>query len=222
MTQTQIQSYLPHCKHVKVYFRPLKIMLQHYHMKHICWGHSYWITLQFCVQFNTDIKIVILKDTIFNTTEKLIRLFTKWLYTFKYIGQEVKPTSRHFNFLMSSIGTKIERIFVKIQLQSLFKNKVRSRLWAHHCLFTVRSIFTKWWPFFNFFIMDYANIPFLLTLRKPETQSFGGLVIWNFSVWLIFMQWWPFFNIFTMAYADIPFLLTLRKLETQTFGGRDW
>ena len=32
-------------------------------------------------------------------------------------------------------------------------------------------IFTKWWPFLYFFIMADTNIPFQLTLRKPETQT---------------------------------------------------
>ena len=29
---------------------------------------------------------------------------------------------------------------------------------------------------FKFFIMADANIPFLLTFRKPETQTFGGQI----------------------------------------------
>ena len=32
----------------------------------------------------------------------------------------------------------------------------------------------KWQHFFNFFIMANADILFLLTLRKPETQTLGG------------------------------------------------
>ena len=32
----------------------------------------------------------------------------------------------------------------------------------------------KWQPFFNFFIMANADILFLLTLDKPETQTLGG------------------------------------------------
>ena len=73
--------------------------------------------------------------------------------------------------------------------------------------------------FFNFFIMTNADIPFLSTLRKPETQTLGGLVIWNFSVWLILKKLQPFFNFFIMANADISFPLTLGKLATQTLGG---
>ena len=34
---------------------------------------------------------------------------------------------------------------------------------------------TKWQPFFNFFIMANADIPFLLTLGKPETQTWGAV-----------------------------------------------
>ena len=39
---------------------------------------------------------------------------------------------------------------------------------------SVQSIFTKWWPFFNFFIMANTDIPFPLTFEKPETQTLGG------------------------------------------------
>ena len=35
----------------------------------------------------------------------------------------------------------------------------------------------KWQPFFDFFIMADTDIPFLLTLGKPETQTLWGLVI---------------------------------------------
>ena len=62
-------------------------------------------------------------------------------------------------------------------------------------------------------MMANADIPFLSTLRKLETQTLGGgLVIGNFSVQSIFTKWWPFFNFFIIADTDIPFLLTLRKL----------
>ena len=77
----------------------------------------------------------------------------------------------------------------------------------------------KWQPFLDFFIMADTDIPFLLTLGKPETQTLWGLVTWKISVYHIFMKWWPFFNFFIMANADIPCLLTLRKPEIQTLGG---
>ena len=67
--------------------------------------------------------------------------------------------------------------------------------------------------------MANTDIPFLLTLGKPETQTLGGLVIGHFSVQLILKNWQPFFNFFIMADTDIPFQLTLRKPETQTLGG---
>ena len=67
--------------------------------------------------------------------------------------------------------------------------------------------------------MANTDIPFLLTLGKLETQTLGGLVIWNFSVWSILNKWQPFFNFFTMADADIQFPLTLRNPETQTLVG---
>ena len=34
-----------------------------------------------------------------------------------------------------------------------------------------------WQPFFNFFIIADGDIPFPLTLGKPETQTLGGSVI---------------------------------------------
>ena len=83
-------------------------------------------------------------------------------------------------------------------------------------IFTVQCIFTKWWLFFDFFIMADINIPFLLTLRKLETQTLRGSVIWTFSIQYIFMKWWPFFYFFIMSNTNIPFLSKLRKLETQT------
>ena len=41
--------------------------------------------------------------------------------------------------------------------------------------------------------------------QKTRHPNFGegGLVIWNFSVWLILTKWQPFFNFFIMADADI-------------------
>ena len=45
---------------------------------------------------------------------------------------------------------------------------------------SVRLIFTKWQPFFNFFIMAHADIPFLLILGKPETQILRGASSFNF------------------------------------------
>ena len=67
--------------------------------------------------------------------------------------------------------------------------------------------------------MADTDIPFLLTLGKPETQTLRGSVIGKFSVRLILKKWQPFFNVFIMADTDIPFLLTLGKPETQTLRG---
>ena len=67
----------------------------------------------------------------------------------------------------------------------------RSVIWN----FSVQSIFMKWWPFFNLFIMANADILFLLTLGKPEKQSWGGQLseifpynwyLWNGSVDSVF------------------------------------
>ena len=58
-------------------------------------------------------------------------------------------------------------------------------------------------------------MPFPLTLRKPETQTWGGGVSnLIFPVQLIFMKWWPFFFFFfIMADADIPLTLKNRRHE---------
>ena len=88
----------------------------------------------------------------------------------------------------------------------------RSVIWN----FSIWSILMKWQPFFNFFIMADSDIPsalrkldsdipFPLTLGKPETQTLGGSVIWNFSIRSILTKWQPFFNFFIMANGDIPF-----------------
>ena len=46
--------------------------------------------------------------------------------------------------------------------------------------FSVRHLFMKWWPFLNFSIITdtRSNIPFLLTLRKPVTQTLVGRGDW--------------------------------------------
>ena len=49
-------------------------------------------------------------------------------------------------------------------------------------LLTLRkqSILMKWQPFFNFFVMANGDIPFLLALRKLETQTLVGVSYWKF------------------------------------------
>ena len=61
--------------------------------------------------------------------------------------------------------------------------------------------------------MADADIPFLSTLRKPETQTLGGSVIENFSIRSILKKLQPFFNFFIMANADILFLSTLANAD---------
>ena len=46
----------------------------------------------------------------------------------------------------------------------------------------VQLILMKWQPFFNFFIMADADIPFPLTLGKAETQTLGG--VGNFEIFV--------------------------------------
>ena len=73
--------------------------------------------------------------------------------------------------------------------------------------------------FLIFFKMVNTDIPFLLTLRKPEPKL-SGVGNLKFLVQLIFTKWQPFFDFFIMADTDILFLSTLGKLETQTLGGQ--
>ena len=46
--------------------------------------------------------------------------------------------------------------------------------------FSIQSILMKWQPFFNFFVMANGDIPFLLALRKLETQTLVGVSYWKF------------------------------------------
>ena len=80
--------------------------------------------------------------------------------------------------------------------------------------FSVRSILKKLQPFFNFFIMADADIPFPLTLGKPETQTWGVSNLKFFHM-INIKKWQPFFNFFIMADADIP--STLGKPEMFSF-----
>ena len=86
--------------------------------------------------------------------------------------------------------------------------------------FSVQLILMKWLPFFDFFMVD-ANIPFPLTLGKPETQTLGGGGVSNleFFCMISINEMAAIFQFFIMANTDILFQLTLRKLETQTLGG---
>ena len=71
---------------------------------------------------------------------------------------------------------------------------------------------------FWFIMIVDANIPFLLTLWKPDTQTLDS-VIWIFSIWCIFTKWWPIFKFFIMADTNILFLLTIGKSRNPNFGG---
>ena len=83
--------------------------------------------------------------------------------------------------------------------------------------FALEHVFEELQPFFPFSIMADNNFPFLPTLRKPETQTLGGLVIWSFALGHIFGELQPFFPFSIMADNNFP--LTLGKPETQTLGG---
>ena len=50
--------------------------------------------------------------------------------------------------------------------------KMETQLWGVSKLeFFCTININEWQPFFNFFIMANTDIPFLLTLRKPETHT---------------------------------------------------
>ena len=67
--------------------------------------------------------------------------------------------------------------------------------------------------------MADTNFAFPLTLRKPETQTLGGLVIGSFALGCVFGELQPFFPFSVMADTNFAFPSTFRKPETQTLGG---
>ena len=67
--------------------------------------------------------------------------------------------------------------------------------------------------------MADTNFAFLLTLRKPETQTLGVAVIGSFALGHIFGELRPFFPFAVMADTNFLFPSTLGKPETQTLGG---
>ena len=69
--------------------------------------------------------------------------------------------------------------------------------------FSVRSIFMKWWPFFNFFIMAIADILFPLTLGKWEMRIF---------------HWFSFPNFLLVQFSQSPILGFLSTLKTFMHG----
>ena len=83
--------------------------------------------------------------------------------------------------------------------------------------FSLRLIFMKGWPFFNFFIMADTDIPFLLTLRKPETQTLGGVSNWKFfcmidikemaAIFQFFHNGWHWYSIDTGKTGHVTFWL---------------
>ena len=63
---------------------------------------------------------------------------------------------------------------------------------------------------FQFSIMVDTNFVFLLTLRKPETQTLGGSVVGSFALGHIFGELRQFFPFSVMADTNVP---TLKKLK---------
>ena len=72
---------------------------------------------------------------------------------------------------------------------------------------------------FPFSVMADINLAIPSTLRKPDTQTLGGLVLGSFALGRIFGVLQPFFPFSVMTNTNFAFPLTLRKPETQTLGG---
>ena len=66
--------------------------------------------------------------------------------------------------------------------------------------------------------MVNTDIPFLLTLRKLETQTFEGLVIFQNFMYDAYLWNLAIFQFFHNGYTDIP--LILKKLEIQILRGQ--
>ena len=71
----------------------------------------------------------------------------------------------------------------------------------------------SFWGVWNFwfFIMADTNFLFLLTFRKPETQTLGGSVIGSFALGHIFGELEPFLWFLIVVNTNFLFLSTLRK-----------
>ena len=67
--------------------------------------------------------------------------------------------------------------------------------------------------------MADTNFAFPSTLRKPETQTLGGLVIGSFALGHVFGELRLFFPFSVMADTNFLFPLTLEKPETKLYGG---
>ena len=78
----------------------------------------------------------------------------------------------------------------------------RPKLWGGLVIwnFSVQSIFMKWQPFFNFFLMADADIPFLSKLRKlTEMQIF---------------RWFSFTNFLLVQFSMSPILGSVSMFKT--------
>ena len=89
--------------------------------------------------------------------------------------------------------------------------------------FSVEHLFMKWWPYFDFFIMANTDIPFLLTLRKPETQTLGGvgnlkffctMHIYEMAAIFLSPHHFIFGSVSTFKYDNVPLMCGHSRMMT--------
>ena len=85
--------------------------------------------------------------------------------------------------------------------------------------FSVWSIFMKWQPFFNFFIMANADIPFPSTLGKPETQTLGGASNLKFFHTIDIYKMVAIFQFFHNSQHWYSISVNTRKIRDLNFRG---
>ena len=85
--------------------------------------------------------------------------------------------------------------------------------------FSIRLILTKWEPFFNFFIMAQTDIPFLLTPRKPETQTLGGICNLKFFHTIDINEMRAIFQFFHNGWCWYSVSVNTQKTRDPNFGG---
>ena len=85
--------------------------------------------------------------------------------------------------------------------------------------FSVQSILMKWQPFFNFFIVANADIPFQLTLRKPETQTLREVSNLNFFCMIDINKIAAIFQFFDNGRCWYSISVDTQKTRDPNFGG---
>ena len=84
---------------------------------------------------------------------------------------------------------------------------------------------TRFWgamAIFPISVMADTNFVFPSTLRKPETQTLGGLVIGSFALGCVFWELWPFFPFSVMADTNFVFPSTQKTGDPNFRGVGNW